>query len=228
MSSSTRSRATASRACGCSRSREGLLHQPSGHGLPAHPSGRGSSVTSGRLDHRQHRICGAAGGQCRPNGAGLGPADNGAALTRTGLNRVEMQRCPRTPANGVPRHHRELARGLEPLTCCFRDGVSGWLVRCCLTGVRAGQGQFGSSMAAGRCRLSDDQRWGKAWGSPRRGSTWLRCAAVGPGNLLSNPATASFAAPFDVYRSLNGRQTESSERWRPVTTETEIETIDCQ
>ena len=25
-----------------------------------------------------------------------------------------------------------------------------------------------------------------------------------PGNSLSNPATASFAAPFDVYRSLNG------------------------
>jgi hypothetical protein len=32
----------------------------------------------------------------------------------------QRQRCPETPANGVPRHHMELARGLEPLTCCLQ------------------------------------------------------------------------------------------------------------
>ena len=36
----------------------------------------------------------------------------------------EMQRCPKTPVNGVARYHRELARGLEPLTCCLQDSCA--------------------------------------------------------------------------------------------------------
>ena len=31
---------------------------------------------------------------------------------------------PKTPVNGVPRHHSELARGLEPLTCCLQDSCA--------------------------------------------------------------------------------------------------------
>jgi hypothetical protein len=32
----------------------------------------------------------------------------------------KMQRCPKTPVNGVPRHHMVELRGLEPLTFSLR------------------------------------------------------------------------------------------------------------
>jgi hypothetical protein len=49
------------------------------------------------------------------------PSPAGTSDTPQKCNDVE------TPANGVPRHHRELARGLEPLTCCFSLGGVGGL-----------------------------------------------------------------------------------------------------
>jgi hypothetical protein len=66
-------------------------------------------------------------GRRPPEGPGLDTGEDGATITSRDVGHPQKCNDVETPANGVPRHHRELARGLEPLTCCFSLGGVGGL-----------------------------------------------------------------------------------------------------
>ena len=81
---------------------------------------------------RSARSQGQGWPQATRKGIGLDRGEDDATITNRGAptpetifnKQPEMQRCPKTPANGVPRHHRVEPRGLEPLTPCLQsDGL---------------------------------------------------------------------------------------------------------
>ena len=62
---------------------------------------------------------------------GLDTGEDGATITSRDVGHPEMQRCLKTPANGVPRHHKVEPRGLEPqpLACKVAEWASSGVIR---------------------------------------------------------------------------------------------------
>jgi hypothetical protein len=116
---------SASSPATCSpNSPNGLASASSPAPTPA-PTCSRHAATPPVLDHQPHR---QTTRHCHPQGPGLDSGEDGATITSRDAG--HPQKC-----NDVPRHlltvsrdiTRELARGLEPLTCCFSLGGVGGL-----------------------------------------------------------------------------------------------------